>query len=89
MILLETARLYHPSLFKDFNNAKEDGDKLGISGATTYSCENYTSPLHSDNDSTPGFCAQFFLQAIKHLKEYALIYADYGIYFVTQSNCFW
>lgn len=89
MVLLETARILHPSLYQDLKNATWNGDQFGISGTTAYSCENYTSPLHGDNDSARGLCAQFFLQAIKYLKEYAFIYADYGIYFITQSNCLW
>lgn len=65
------------------------GDKLGVFGATLYTCKNYTSPLHLDDDISPGICAQYELQANKALDGYAFIYADYGIFFVSQSNSLW
>ncbi len=89
MVLHESARILDFSIYTALKEATEAGDKLGVFGATLYRCKNYTSPLHLDNDTSPGLCAQFELQANRILDEYAFIYADYGIYFVSQSNSLW
>ena len=89
MVLHEVARILGFSVYDELKKATEAGDKLGVFGATLYICKNYTSPLHLDDDISPGLCAQFELQANQDLHEYAFIYADYGIYFVSQSNSLW
>ena len=89
MVLCEVARVLDFSVYSALKEATEAGDKLGVFGTTLYSCKNYTSPLHLDDDISPGLCAQFELQAKKFLAEYAFIYADYGIYVVTQPNSLW
>lgn len=91
MVLHEVARVLDFSAYSTLKEATEAGDKLGVSGATLYSCKNYTSPLHLDDDISPGICAQFELQANTDpgLCEYAFIYAEYGIYFVSQPNSLW
>ena len=89
MVLSEIARILNFPLFSALKDATEAGDKLGISGATLYRCTNYASPLHCDDDIAPGLCAQYELQARKMDHEYAFIYADYQIYFVSQSNSLW
>ncbi|PPQ75845.1 hypothetical protein CVT26_001221 [Gymnopilus dilepis] len=89
MILVQAARVIHPPAYQKMELEIIDGDKLGISGATTYLCRNYTSPLHRDDDACPGLCAQYQLQAKKKGDEYAFIFADYGIYVVSRSNSLW
>ena len=89
MVLCEVSRIWDFSVYSALKEATEAGDKLGVLGATLYSCKNYTSPLHLDDDISPGLCAQFQLQAKKILAEYAFIYAEYGIYVVTQPNSLW
>ena len=88
-MLSELARILNFPLFSALQEATEAGDKLGISGATLYRCTNYTSPLHFEDDVVPGLCAQYELQARKEDHEYAFIFADYGIYFVSKSNSLW
>lgn len=64
-------------------------EKLGTVGTTLYICENFTSELHQDKDAVRGLCAQFELIADASLKEYAFIYATYGLYVVSQGNALW
>lgn len=89
MVLHEVARVLNFPVYNALKDATEAGDKLGVFGATLYICKNYTSPLHVDDDISPGICAQYQLQANKDLDEYAFVYADYGIYIVSQSNSLW
>lgn len=89
MVLSEVARILDFPLFSALKEATDAGDKLGISGATLYRCTNYTSPLHCEDDIVHGLCAQYELQARKEHCEYAFIFADYGIYFVSKSNSLW
>ncbi|KDR65700.1 hypothetical protein GALMADRAFT_81605, partial [Galerina marginata CBS 339.88] len=89
MILSEGARMISFEHFAKLDQATTEGDRLGTSGATSYSCNNYTAPLHSDDDIVPGICAQYQLQARKDLKEYAFIYGDYRKYVVARSNSLW
>ena len=89
MVLSEVARILDFPLFSALKEATDAGDKLGISGATLYRCTNYTSPLHCEDNIVHGLCAQYELQARKEHCEYAFIFADYGIYFVSKSNSLW
>ena len=89
MILHEVARILNFPVYSALKDATEAGDKLGVFGSTLFACKNYTSPLHTDGDISPGICAQYQLQANKDLDEYAFVYADYCIYVVSQSNSLW
>ncbi|KDR79087.1 hypothetical protein GALMADRAFT_63468, partial [Galerina marginata CBS 339.88] len=89
MILSEAARIFSFDHFKALDKASNEGDRLGTSGATTYHCNNYTAPLHKDNDTVPGICSQYQLQARKDLKEYSFIYGDYRKYVVARTNSLW
>ncbi|KDR65712.1 hypothetical protein GALMADRAFT_148477 [Galerina marginata CBS 339.88] len=89
MILSEAARIFSFDHFKALDKASNEGDRLGTSGATTYHCNNYTAPLHKDNDAVPGICSQYQLQARKDLKEYSFIYGDYRKYVVARTNSLW
>jgi len=89
MILLETSRILAFPIFQGLQKATKEAEKLGISGATAYLCNNYTSPLHRDDDSSSGLCAQYELQALKKYLEYSFIYADYGLYMVSRYNSLW
>jgi hypothetical protein len=89
MILSEAARIMSFDHFKDLEQSGKEGDRLGTLGATTYLCNNYTSPLHCDSDTVPGLCAQYHLQARKDLREYSFIYGDYRMYMVSRSNSLW
>lgn len=89
MILLEAARVLAFGIFKDLRETASDGDRIGTSAATTYLCNNYTSPIHKDQDAATGLCAQFGLQAKSALHEYSFIHADYRVYFVSRSNSLW
>lgn len=86
MILSETGWLILHKVYKDLQENTSHADHLGISGANTYYCNNYTSPLHCDDDAEAGLCAQFELQAKYGLYEYSFIYADY---FASCSNSLW
>jgi len=89
MILLESTRVLAFDIFKDLKTASSNGDRIGTSAATTYLCNNYTSPIHKDHDAATGLCAQFGLQAKSALHEYSFIHADYRVYFVSRSNSLW
>ncbi|KDR77442.1 hypothetical protein GALMADRAFT_65655, partial [Galerina marginata CBS 339.88] len=89
MILSEAGRVISHDVYKDLQDMATHGDRLGISGANTYYCNNYTSPLHHDNDAGAGLCAQLQLQAKSDLCEYGFTYADYGVYFASRSNSLW
>lgn len=79
----------HPNLCNDLKDAADAAEKLGTTGTTLFYCENYTSPLHKDDDSVRGLCAQYRLNAQKEYREYAFIYAEYGFYVVSQANSLW
>lgn len=85
----EAARITHFQIFNDIQTLTDKAMRLGITGANIYSCNNYTSPLHCDNDAGHGLCAQIELQAYTEYDEYSFIYADYGIYMQAQSNSLW
>ncbi|KDR82477.1 hypothetical protein GALMADRAFT_57184 [Galerina marginata CBS 339.88] len=89
MILSEAGRVILLDVYKDLQDISAHGDRLGLSGANTYSCNNYTSPLHCDNDAGAGLCAQLDLQAKSALYEYGFIYADNRVYFASRSNSLW
>ena len=89
MILLEATRILAFDIFKDLKEVSSSGDRIGTSAATTYLCNNYTSPIHKDQDAATGLCAQFSLQANSALCEYSFVHADYRIYFVSRSNSLW
>lgn len=84
-----TARSAHPQLWNDWKAATQHAEKLGILGASIYLCDNYTTPLHQDNDCIRGLSTQLMLTADANLKEFAFIYATYGIYVVPQPNSLW
>ena len=89
MILSQAARVLAFNIFQDLQEASSSGDRIGTSAVTTYLCNNYTSPIHKDEDAVTGLCAQFQLQAKSILKEYSFIHADYRLYFVSRSNSLW
>jgi len=89
MILSAAARILNYPITKQLEEDSADADRLGISGTNTYLCNNYTSPLHCDNDSGTGLCAQYELQALSALDEYSFIHADYGLYMVSRQNSLW
>ena len=89
MILMEATRILAFGIFHDLQKFSSSGDRIGTSAVTTYLCNNYTSPIHKDEDETTGLCAQFSLQAKSTLHEYSFIHADYRIYFVSRSNSLW
>lgn len=89
MILYVTARSVHPEMCKDLKEIASETEKLGITGSNLYLCDNFTSALHQDKDAVRGLCAQFELTADSELREYAFIYATYGLYVVSQSNSLW
>ncbi len=89
MILLETSRILAFPIFKNLQETTVVAEKLGISGATTYLCNNYTGPLHQDNDAACGLCAQYELQALEEYSEYSFIYTDYRLYMVSHLNSVW
>ncbi len=89
MVLLETSRILAFPIFQDLQETTSRAEKLGTSGSTVYLCNNYTSPLHRDNDSAHGLCAQYELLALIEFLEYSFIYADYGLYMVSHYNSLW
>jgi hypothetical protein len=89
MILSAAARILEYSIIKQLEEDSADADRLGISGTNTYLCNNYTSPLHGDNDAGTGLCAQYEIQALSALDEYAFVHGDYGVYMVTRRNSLW
>jgi hypothetical protein len=89
MILSAAARILKYPIIKQLEEDSADADKLGISGTNTYLCNNYTSPLHGDNDAGTGLCAQYEIQALSALDEYAFVHAEYGVYIVTRRNSLW
>ena len=89
MILSVAARILSYPITKQLEEDSADADRLGISGANTYLCNNYTSPLHRDHDSGTGLCAQYELQALCSLDEYSFNHADYGLYMVSRRNSLW
>src|SRR5262245_29483004 len=89
VIICETARLYDEDLYKQFMKESEVLDSLGRSGCNLYNCYNYAINIPCDDDALPGFCVQLDLTAHKPYKEYAFVYAEYGVYFETRSNMLW
>lgn len=87
---METTRLIHKDLITDMKQITSNTDRLGFSGMTLYSCHNYTSPIHRDsNDAVRGICCQLLLDAQVDWKEYSFIYAEYGFFIETATNCLW
>ena len=68
-----------------------EAEKLGTLASTLFHCENYTSPLHGDDDEIRGLCAQYFLDPSlpEDLHEYGFIYLKYGFYMVSRTNSLW
>ena len=89
MILSQAARVLAFNIFKDLQETSSSGDRVGTSAVTTYLCNNYTSPIHKDDDAATSLCAQIQLQAKSTLKEYSFIHADYRIFFVSRFNSLW
>lgn len=89
MVLCHTARSAHSPLWKELTVATKHAEKLGTIGASLYQCENYRSPLHQDKDAMRGLSAQLVLTADENLKEFAFIYATYGLYVVPKTNALW
>jgi hypothetical protein len=89
MILFEATRILAFDIFKDLKETSSNGDRIGTSAATTYLCNNYTSPIHKDQDAATGICVQLELQAKSILHEYSFVHADYRVYFVSRSNSLW
>lgn len=87
MILMETARFYHPKLVRDIRAASLNLDHLGREALTHFVCSNYLSELHIDHDKIRSLCAQYEWDAKPG--EFGFVYAKHGVYFETRSNCFW
>jgi hypothetical protein len=88
-IVLETARLYHPDLYRQLKQQSDALDRLGRAGCNLYSCHNYTAAQHSDDDAIPSFCTQLELTSYQEWKEYSFVQAEYGLYFETRGNMLW
>jgi hypothetical protein len=88
MILHEGTGLYLRLIAQDLETNR-DIERLGKSGITLYSCAEYISPLHSDQDDTDGYCWCEEWKADRRTDDYAFVLADYGYYFATTSNCLW
>jgi len=89
MILSQAVRVLAFNIFKDLQETSLSGYRVGTSAVTTYLCNNYTSPIHKDDDAATGLCAQIQLQAKSNLREYSFIHTDYRLYFVSRSNSLW
>lgn len=95
----ETARSIHPQLVRNMKQASEDCDRLGNSGANIYCCNGYSSPMHGEEDISPGLCSQEELRVYNILKkrvdeeniyhEFGFINLQYGYYIKTESNSLW
>jgi hypothetical protein len=86
MILSAAARIFKYLIITKLKENSADAYRLGISSTNIYLCNNYTSPLHGDNDAGTGLYAQYKLQALSALDEYAFVYRDYGVYIVMRQN---
>lgn len=89
MVICETARSAHPKLSQELKEVTCNAEKLGTLGTSLYLCENYTTPLHEDNDCVRGLVAQLELTSNTNLREFAFIYATYGLYVVPLINSLW
>jgi hypothetical protein len=88
MILQEACHLYLPHIAAgmDKDHAIE---KLGRSGITLYSATGYVSPFHSDSDEGDGHCWCEQWEGNHQTDNFAFVLGAFGIYFATESNCFW
>ncbi|KAF8883711.1 hypothetical protein BD779DRAFT_1443730, partial [Infundibulicybe gibba] len=86
-ILFLTAKAAHQGLCSQLKPEPLADNGFGITAATQYACDNYTSPLHSDKDAVHSLCAQYELKA--EPKEYSFIFAEYRKYVVSRANSLW
>jgi hypothetical protein len=88
MILQEACRLYLPHIAEkmDKDHAIE---KLGRSVVTLYSATEYVSPFHGDSDDADGYCWCEEWKGNRDTDDFAFVMGAFGMYFATESNCFW
>ena len=89
--MYRTAHGFHRVLCQDWKERTTEAEKLGTLASTLFHCENYTIPLHGDDDEIHGLCAQYFLDPSlpEDLHEYGFIYLKYGFYMVSYTNSLW
>jgi hypothetical protein len=88
MILREGTRLYLQKIVTEMEKDRFT-ERLGRSGVTLYSCSEYISPLHKDDDEHDGYCWCEKWNANRDTDDYGFVLASYGYYFATESNCLW
>jgi hypothetical protein len=88
MILREGTRLYLQRIVTEMEKDRFT-ERLGRSGVTLYSCSEYISPLHKDDDEHDGYCWCEKWDANRDTDDYGFVLASYGYYFATESNCLW
>jgi hypothetical protein len=88
MILQEACHLYLPHIAEkmDKDHAIE---KLGRLGVTLYSATEYVSPFHRDSDDADGYCWCEEWKGNCDTDDFAFVMGAFGMYFATESNCFW
>ena len=87
--MMKAAQVYAPKIHEIIREEGSVGERLGGTASTLYYCSNYTAPLHTDRDTTPGLCMQIDLRADHSKREYAFINMAYARYFVARENTFW
>ncbi|KAK1223014.1 hypothetical protein PQX77_014134 [Marasmius sp. AFHP31] len=90
MVILTVAELYHADLVKSLKAAGKSCGMEGIGGINSFQCNNYTAPLHSDEDAVPSLCCQLERYGVKEeYGEYGFCQVDYGYAFATRENTLW
>ncbi|KAL0565510.1 hypothetical protein V5O48_016514 [Marasmius crinis-equi] len=89
-ILLEVGGLINPQAVQDLKDAGELCESGGLSGVNLYTCDDYTAPLHTDNDAVRGLCGQFVKNVLHpEYEEYGFCNLRYGYYISTRKNMLW
>ncbi|KAJ6573752.1 hypothetical protein DFH09DRAFT_1078728 [Mycena vulgaris] len=88
LILMEHKQMIWPDLVRDMKAATDVTDHLGLTGCSLFACNNYTSPIHRDQDKTiKSICSQLLLQA--KYGEYAFVRLRYRVVVLPRSNTLW
>ena len=69
-----------------------DLSQTGFTGASSYSCKNYSSPIHKDKDRTWSIVNQLHLDLPPSghpAKDFNFAYAQWGVYLITEENMVW
>ncbi|KAF9058881.1 hypothetical protein BDP27DRAFT_1453650 [Rhodocollybia butyracea] len=89
LAILESARSVDSTLVSKLKEVSKECNRLGISGANIYRCQNYQAPVHNEIDASQGLCAQLWHKGKDEWLEWGFFNLQLGYLIKTQSNTLW